>query len=573
MRIRFALLVVCLVQAAVVTVAILRSTAEDWRRHQLAYFEVAMGRASGPAARAALEKSGLEVRQDMLTGFGDVTRVDRCRTCHAAIDDPRFSEGSHPLRAHPPIPGHSLTEFGCTICHEGNGRALVAADAHGADPFWPEPLMRAPFIEASCARCHPSPYLAEMPHIRRGRELFSSYACVGCHTLRGLARGKLGPDLTDEGSRRKLDFIRQSILEPKADAPSSLMPKFTMPAEDVTDLVIFLKSQRGRTLVDDPITLRVQTQRWREEKPLDVAVSLEAGRDAVRNRSCTACHKLGEKDGKLAPDLTFAGRLRDAPYIAAHLLDPRAHTGGSNMPTFWMSASERDAIAAYLVSLTQVAVPAAPAEQYKLLCARCHGTEGRGNGPIADNLLPMPRDFGNAKYFRWLPESRSRRAILEGVPGTAMPPFGKLLNEEQAGALFDYVRKTFVKPGPEKAPAPRRLPAANARPYTAASVAAGKAVFALRCYGCHGRLGNGKGPNALDLVPRPRDLTSTPFLARADDLRLFESLTYGVVGTGMPPWDYLPETERWDLVNFVRSLSKTGPAAARTDRTTGGPNG
>ena len=33
-----------------------------------------------------------------------------------------------------------------------------------------------------------------------------------------------------------------------------------------------------------------------------------------------------------------------------------------------------------------------------------------------------------------------------------------------------------------------------------------------------------------------------------------ESITFGVKGTAMPPWDYLPEETRWDLVNYIRSL-------------------
>ena len=57
-----------------------------------------------------------------------------------------------------------------------------------------------------------------------------------------------------------------------------------------------------------------------------------------------------------------------------------------------------------------------------------------------------------------------------------------------------------------------------------------------------------------------------PFLTPIDDLRLFESITYGVVGTGMPPWDYLSEDQRWDLVNFVRGLSNTGAAAERSKK-------
>jgi high-affinity iron transporter len=106
------------------------------------------------------------------------------------------------------------------------------------------------------------------------------------------------------------------------------------------------------------------------------------------------------------------------------------------------------------------------------------------------------------------------------------------------------------------------VPATNPVAFGPESVQRGRAIFLERCYGCHGRIGDGKGPNALEMLPRPRNLTNRSFLAGLPDSRLFESITYGIVGTGMPPWDSLPEPDRWDLVNYVRSLSSTGPAAA-----------
>lgn len=561
MKLRATLLVVVLIQLAVVLFVVRKATDEPWRGHQLAYNEAAMGSASTTATREALAAGGLEIRQDILTGFGEMTRVDRCRTCHAAIDDPRFADAAQPLKTHPKIPRHPFAEFGCTICHEGNGRALTAADAHGQDPHWTEPLLKGPYLEASCARCHPEPYLDEMPHMRRGRELFDRYACSGCHTVRGKSRGKLGPELSDVGNRFGLPYLHESIVEPRANSPMSAMPRFRMPEEDRVALVTFLKSLRGRTLVEDPITVRVETMRWKEQRPEEVPVTVEAGKEAVRKRACAACHRLEGSDGSLAPDLRFVGKIRDAAYIAEHLADPRKHTPGSNMPSFWMSSSERSAIATYLVTLVDVTVPATPAEQYRTLCARCHGDGGRGDGITSENLLPRPRDFGNSRYFNWLPRERALAAIANGVPGTAMPPFGRVLGTAQVEALFDHIRAAFVGPLPASQPGPRKLAIANPRPFTPESVASGKAVFQQRCYGCHGRLGNGKGPNAPDMVPRPRDLTSAHYLAKLADARLFESITYGVVGTGMPPWDYLPESQRWDLVNFVRSISRTGPNA------------
>ncbi len=563
MRVRLILLIVSLLQAVVAVAVIVHSTDETWRDYQLEYYHQAMGRASSPAVKAAIERSGLEIKQEFLVGFGEETRTDRCRTCHMAIEDPNFADGAEPLRSHPPIPEHPFAEFGCTICHEGNGRALTEDYAHGKDEFWPEPLLRGPYIEAACARCHPEPYLEEMPHIRRGRELFDKYACGGCHTLRLISRGKLGPDLTDVGDRFGIPYLDESIRVPKANMPTSIMPLLQVPEQDRIDLVVFLKSQRGRTLVEDPVTLRVTSKQWKEVTPPEVAVSVEAGKDAVARRSCVACHKLGPLDGGIAPDLSYIGRLRNRDYITVHLTDPRAHNTGSPMPSFWMSQSERDAIASYLGTLTDLTIPLSPADQYKLLCSRCHGAEGKGDGVIAEVLLPRPRQFTNRQYFSWLSKGRAIRAIRDGVPGTAMPPFGALLDSTGQEAIFRYVVSTFLADSLRPPTGIRQVPDSNPQVYTESSVASGAAIFALRCYGCHGRMGNGKGPNAPDMLPRPRDLTSAPFFEPISDKRIFESITFGVVGTGMPPWDFLPETQRWDLVNYVRSLSNTGAAAVR----------
>ncbi|MHB8876709.1 MAG: c-type cytochrome [Myxococcaceae bacterium] len=557
MRIRIAVLAVSVLVAAVLGTAVVRSTDEAWRAAQRRYLELSSEKGAGPAAAQPVE-----IRQDRLVGYGE-ERIDRCRSCHLAVDDPRFAGGEQPLRTHPSIAPHQFNQLGCTVCHEGEGRALTAALAHGEDPFWPEPLLPAPFIEASCARCHPAPYLAQTPHLRRGRALFERYGCVGCHTVQGLSRGSLGLELTDVGAHRKVDFLLAKIERPRATVPQTLMPTFPMPKEDRVDLVVFLKSLRGRALAEDPVSAHTRIKRWKNEAPPEVEPTVEAGHRAVEARGCVSCHKLGEADGLLAPDLGHLGQLRDEGYVAAHLLDPRAHTPGSNMPGFWMSPGERQAIALYLTSLGGLELPPGRAEQYALLCARCHGEKGGGDGPIASNLLPRPRAFTNARFFNWLPEERAHRAIRDGVPGTAMPPFGKLLDEAGAQALFAWVRVTFIGAERTTPVTKRRVPESNPVAFSAASVERGRQAFAARCYGCHGRAGDGRGPNAAEMLPRPRNLAGREFLAPLSDARLYESITYGIVGTGMPAWDSLPEDQRWDLVNFVRSLSSTGPAASK----------
>ena len=90
---------------------------------------------------------------------------------------------------------------------------------------------------------------------------------------------------------------------------------------------------------------------------------------------------------------------------------------------------------------------------------------------------------------------------------------------------------------------------------------AGKAVYQLKCIGCHGEKGDGKGPAAELLVPQPRDFTSGIYKIRTtankapSDQDLFKVITDGMPGTSMPAWAVLPEKERWNLVAYIKAFA------------------
>lgn len=87
------------------------------------------------------------------------------------------------------------------------------------------------------------------------------------------------------------------------------------------------------------------------------------------------------------------------------------------------------------------------------------------------------------------------------------------------------------------------------------SITRGEAVFTEYCVGCHGMRADGRGPQALNLIPRPQNLRNAPFVEYLDDERLFSSISGGVRGTSMPPYEMiLSEEQRWDTVNYIRSL-------------------
>lgn len=106
----------------------------------------------------------------------------------------------------------------------------------------------------------------------------------------------------------------------------------------------------------------------------------------------------------------------------------------------------------------------------------------------------------------------------------------------------------------------------NPVPADAASIARGQQLFTTNCASCHGATGRGDGPAAATLDPRPADLTNAHMRLHADGT-IFQTISDGVSGSAMPAWkDRLSETDRWDLVNYLRTLEPggTSPAPSQT---------
>ena len=74
------------------------------------------------------------------------------------------------------------------------------------------------------------------------------------------------------------------------------------------------------------------------------------------------------------------------------------------------------------------------------------------------------------------------------------------------------------------------------------------------CVTCHGASGKGDGPAAAALPPpKPADWTSAKVASESDGEIFWKSSN----GRGaMPPWKHLPDNQRWQLVNYIRSLQK-----------------
>ena len=98
--------------------------------------------------------------------------------------------------------------------------------------------------------------------------------------------------------------------------------------------------------------------------------------------------------------------------------------------------------------------------------------------------------------------------------------------------------------------------AVNPIPPNLQSVVAGKIVYTRYCVACHGISGKGDGPVGLTLNPRPADLSLHAIPGVHDDAQLFQWITDGIPNSHMPSFkSSLSDTDRWNLVNFIRTLA------------------
>ena len=199
-------------------------------------------------------------------------------------------------------------------------------------------------------------------------------------------------------------------------------------------------------------------------------------------------------------------------------------------------------------------------------CASCHGNEDyRGIGPdLSRESGARPADWHYAHLF-------SPRAV---TPKSAMPSYAHLFagaadQPTQDGrdlvAYLDSLGKAEELGAPEADAASLhpKLPAARARRSGAfpplsgtGNRAEGLRLFAENCAGCHGPTGEGDGPGAVSLRPKPANLAAH----RYTNAQLATVLWNGVAGTAMPAWRDQPLDRLAHLITAVQSLGDDGAA-------------
>jgi mono/diheme cytochrome c family protein len=125
--------------------------------------------------------------------------------------------------------------------------------------------------------------------------------------------------------------------------------------------------------------------------------------------------------------------------------------------------------------------------------------------------------------------------------------------------LTGFIASALIAVSEEQSKDKWAAPAAEARKKNPvavndSSLATGQKVYLKRCVQCHGKTGNGDGPDAADLGIHPAKL-SNPAIQQQTDGELFWKITVGK--KPMPNYGTrLSATDRWNVVNYLRTLGR-----------------
>lgn len=174
-------------------------------------------------------------------------------------------------------------------------------------------------------------------------------------------------------------------------------------------------------------------------------------------------------------------------------------------------------------------------------CASCHGASGRADTEMAKVLKPPPAVLSDPMGMVRLEDGALYMAIYRGRPGTAMGGWRDILTPAEIIDLMRYVRTLAV-------PLPAGMTPGEL------DVRVGEQIYQKYCVGCHGEQGDGKTPLGSQLHPHPRDFTSAGLMAATNDQELAHSITRGLPGSAMAPWEgVLSKQDIQRVIRYIRA--------------------
>lgn len=269
---------------------------------------------------------------------------------------------------------HPLPEFGCTICHEGQGSAtdFKFASHTPNDPgqrarwrerhgwFWNHdwdfPMRPKRFTQSSCLKCHhevtdleqgPRQPEPPAPKLLAGYHLVRRLGCFGCHEIKGIdsdgrrlgpdmrlepsdgkkapdavpgTMRKVGPSLRDVSGRFDAATIAAWISDPAGVRPTTRMPQFFGLHEQLDPPALAetqrLEAVEIRTMAEYLLAMSQPVAPSAPPAGVTEAPSAERGKRLFRVQGCLACHRhqdFPEGQAIQGPDLSRAGAMFRGP--------------------------------------------------------------------------------------------------------------------------------------------------------------------------------------------------------------------------------------------------------------------
>lgn len=198
------------------------------------------------------------------------------------------------------------------------------------------------------------------PQVIRGKHLFDSKNCMGCHTILGEG-GYYAPELTKVYERRGATFIDLILQDPEKLFPGERrMPKYDFTPEERGYMIDFLQwignvNTQGfpkdpplgkQFIINPPKDAQGKVLTALPENP-----SPSVAKPAVFDKLCIACHAIGGKGGMVGPALDGISQTRDKDWMKSWLEDPGKIKPGTTMPKLPLSATEVQELVDYLHTL------------------------------------------------------------------------------------------------------------------------------------------------------------------------------------------------------------------------------